>query len=126
MAPDEAENAFSPIAILPPFCGIVFAEYMLEPFPIKGYEDVKAYEAEIIPVNPLPSPIKLPVKDPVLYDPVKALKEDVVTNEPVSICGIGKLARLLPSPENEPENEPLIEYDPDESCSGLSIAMLNC
>jgi hypothetical protein len=76
------------------------------------------------PVNPLPSPVKLPVNDPVLYDPVKVLNEDVVTNEPVSICGIGRLARLLPSPKKEPENDPLIEYEPEDNCSGLSIAII--
>tara|TARA_R110001599_G_scaffold90520_1_gene238505 strand:+ start:833 stop:1153 length:321 start_codon:yes stop_codon:yes gene_type:complete len=35
------------------------------------------------PVNPLPSPWKDPLKDPLLYEPVKLLKELVVVNDPV-------------------------------------------
>ena len=35
--------------------------------------------------SPTPSPVKLPVKLPVLYELVKALNEEVVANEPVSI-----------------------------------------
>ena len=38
----------------------------------------------VTPVKPLPSPKNDPLKDPLLYEPVKALNELVVTNEPVS------------------------------------------
>ena len=72
---------------------------------------------------PVTVPVNDPVNDPVVYDAVKALNDAVVTNEPVSICETGKLVRLLPSPKNEPEKEPLIEYDPDDSCPGLIIAI---
>jgi hypothetical protein len=54
---------------------------------LRAKEDVDeklAYDALITPINPLPPPINEPVKDPVLYEDVKALKELVVTKLPVS------------------------------------------
>jgi len=53
-------------------------------FVLAVYDEVNAYDALIIPFNPLPLPIKDPVKDPVEYDDVNVLKDPVVTKEPVS------------------------------------------
>jgi hypothetical protein len=39
--------------------------------------------------KPLPSPVKDPVKEPVLYEPVNALKDPVVTRDPVSKLPVG-------------------------------------
>jgi hypothetical protein len=43
------------------------------------------YSAAPTPVKPDPSPMKLPVNDPVVYDEVNALNDAVVTRDPVSI-----------------------------------------
>jgi len=56
-----------------------------------------------MPVNPDPLPINDPVNDPVVYDAVNALNDDVVTNEPV----------LILDPPPFIEYEEVIEYDAD-------------
>jgi hypothetical protein len=38
-----------------------------------------------MPVNPEPLPLNDPVNEPVVYDAVNALNDDVVTSDPVSI-----------------------------------------
>jgi hypothetical protein len=43
---------------------------------LKAYEAVTAYDEDTNPVNPLPSPVKLPVYDPVI--------PPVTSNEPVT------------------------------------------